>query len=182
MKRKWQEHEKFMSNELDFCFSWLYCQALPRREEKKTRIWEVDFCFTWLYCQSSSALALSTALQNTCLNTHFNWIIKIPAKNLTKFFFWFIKIIPKCMPKNNSKIIWLKHSLKVMVNFSSSMLITSLSSKLVWTWTSQVYLWVILKYLREAQSPKKSQLSGRRTVTRKNFPDEVSKFFPRHVS
>ena len=31
------------------------------------------------------------------------------------------------------------------------------------------------------QSPKKSQLSGRQTLTRKNFPDEVRKFFLRHV-
>ena len=28
------------------------------------------------------------------------------------------------------------------------------------------------------QSPKKSQLSGQQTLTRKNSPDEVRKFFP----
>ena len=40
------------------------------------------------------------------------------------------------------------------------------------------------EYLFECggQSPKKSQLSGRQTLTRKNFPDEVRKFCPWHVS
>ena len=31
------------------------------------------------------------------------------------------------------------------------------------------------------QSPKKSQLSGRQTLTRKKFPDEVRKFVPPHL-
>ena len=31
------------------------------------------------------------------------------------------------------------------------------------------------------QRPKKSQLSGRQNFTRKNFPDEVRKFFWRHL-
>ena len=31
------------------------------------------------------------------------------------------------------------------------------------------------------QRPKKSQFSGRQTFTRKNFPDEARKLFPRHI-
>ena len=34
---------------------------------------------------------------------------------------------------------------------------------------------------RHSQRPKKFQLSGQQTFTRKNFPDEVSELFLRHV-
>ena len=91
---------------------------------------------TLLCCHSSSTWAPSTSLQSTYLQGNYAPKVKLFTFGETIYLQGnFLNMIITKKKTIVTRIICChENSLNVMVNLSSSMLITSLSSKVVWTW------------------------------------------------